>query len=136
MQFFFFLIFFNIINFQNGGGLVQSYANKADFQAQYNSTAATLGGLNYMRLWIPFTRQSANTMTYVSIYNDSQVMDTAMWASGYPSPGEDCVRCSGSGGCMDDGCSVKLTQHVCNFPLGAPINTLQGLCADTILGEK
>ena len=74
-------------------------------------------------------------MTYVNIYNASQVMDPALWAPGYPSPGEDCVKCTYSS-CMDDGCSVKLGTHICSFPLGAPVLMMQGLCQDTVLGEQ
>ena len=113
---------------------MKSYLNKADFQTQFNKTMGTLG-LNYTTIWIPYTRQSPNTMTYVNIYNASQVMDPALWAPGYPSPGEDCVKCTYSS-CMDDGCSVKLGTHICSFPLGAPVLMLQGLCQDTVLGEQ
>jgi hypothetical protein len=118
---------------KNGAGLVQSYVNKADFQAKFNQTMGVLG-LNYSSIWIPYTRQSPDTMTYVSIYNASQVMDPSMWAPGYPSPGEDCVRCTYSS-CMDDGCSVKLNTHICSFPFGAPVLMLQGLCQETLLGK-
>jgi hypothetical protein len=48
--------------------------------------------------------------------------------------GDPCVHCF-SWGCTDDTCAQLKETHMCVFPLGAPLMTLQGLCPDTALGR-
>jgi hypothetical protein len=74
------------------------------------------------------------TLVYVSIYKSSVEMDPAMWETDYPSPGQDCVHCTYTS-CMDDGCGVNMPVQICSYPLGPPITNLQGLCAQSLLGN-
>jgi hypothetical protein len=74
------------------------------------------------------------TLVYVSTYKSSVEMDPAMWETDYPSPGQDCVHCTYTS-CMDDGCGVNMPVQICSYPLGPPITNLQGLCAQSLLGN-
>ena len=103
--------------------------------ARFNSTAKSLGlDSKKISMWAPFKKKDSKTLNYVSYYNSSFPMDPGMWAPNYPSPGQDCVRCTYEA-CMDDSCGINQPVHTCSFPLGPPIAQLQGLCKDSILGN-
>ncbi len=87
---------------------MQGYTNLADFQARFNQTAYDLGlNVNYMSVWAPFTRRDTTSMTYVSIYNSTALMDTAMWAPNYPSSGD--IYKFGKSSVWNSVCSAKST---------------------------
>jgi hypothetical protein len=38
-------------------------------------------------MWVPYKRRDAGSLTYVSIYNSSNIMAADMWGRGLPTPG-------------------------------------------------
>ena len=49
--------------------------------------------------------------------------------------GDPCVHCL-AWGCTDDNCGQLKDTHMCVFPYGAPVMTLQGLCPTTAIGRR
>jgi hypothetical protein len=43
--------------------------------------------MHKLNLWIPYQRRDDKSLTYVSLYNSTKIMNTDMWGPGLPTPG-------------------------------------------------
>jgi hypothetical protein len=88
-------------------------------------------------MWIPYTRVPDNdTLTYTSIYNNTNTISNDLWDPIKTSYGHQCVSCYYLSGCSDIPCTSTTYVNICSFPAGPPIAQLKGFCPASRLGEK
>jgi hypothetical protein len=90
-----------------------------------------------MNMWIPYTRvPDSDTLTYTSIYNNTNAISNDLWDPIYTSYGHKCIHCSAFSSCSDIPCTTNMNAHICSFPAGAPMAQLKGFCSTTGLGKN
>jgi hypothetical protein len=48
----------------------------------------TSSSLTELDMWIPYQRRDQDSLTYISIYNSSQLINSDLWGPGLPTPGK------------------------------------------------